>query len=350
MSRVEHYLLQARRGNTERSVASALRHFEIEWRGLLPATPQSIAAYLAHYASTHSISTLRVRLAGLGRWHRDQGFVDPTKSELVRRVLQGIRTEHNTPQKQAKPIEFDLLVQLEHFLRSEIARRVGTDEEVAAQRLRAVRDRSMVLLGFWRGFRADELTRLRFEHVIAEADGALQFFLPTSKSDTRAAGRSFRCPSLPRLCPVSAFTAWRQVSGLENGAVFRRIDRWGHLGDDGLAAKSVIPWLRSLLVRAGVDAPEQYSSHSLRRGFANWARTSGWDLKELMDYVGWKDMHAAMRYLEADAARSDLLFAQSLGTSLEPAGAAAMPQAARPEISSLQRSNVVPLRPRKTSP
>ena len=52
------------------------------------------------------------------------------------------------------------------------------------------------------------------------------------------------------------------------------------------------------LERAGVAA-DQYTSHSLRRGFATWAHRSGWDLKSLMSYVGWKDIKSAMRYVEA---------------------------------------------------
>jgi len=43
MSRVDLYLNAAERANTRRSYASAIRHFEIEWRGLLPATIDSIA-------------------------------------------------------------------------------------------------------------------------------------------------------------------------------------------------------------------------------------------------------------------------------------------------------------------
>ncbi|WP_347900660.1 tyrosine-type recombinase/integrase [Pseudomonas purpurea] len=63
-------------------------------------------------------------------------------------------------------------------------------------------------------------------------------------------------------------------------------------------ANSVIPLLRQALDRAGIPA-EQYTSHSLRRGFATWAHRSGWDLKSLMSYVGWKDVKSAMRYVEA---------------------------------------------------
>src|SRR5690606_5945668 len=44
---------------------------------------------------------------------------------------------------------------------------------------------------------------------------------------------------------------------------------------------------------------DDYSSHSLRRGFATWAAASGWDLKALMHYVGWRDMKSALRYVDA---------------------------------------------------
>lgn len=47
---VERYLEAANRENTQRSYASALRHFEVEWGGHLPATPDSVARYLADHA------------------------------------------------------------------------------------------------------------------------------------------------------------------------------------------------------------------------------------------------------------------------------------------------------------
>ncbi|WP_448647356.1 tyrosine-type recombinase/integrase [Pseudomonas mohnii] len=46
---------------------------------------------------------------------------------------------------------------------------------------------------------------------------------------------------------------------------------------------------------------ERYSDHSLRRGFATWASHNQWSPKALMDYVGWRDVHTALRYVDADA-------------------------------------------------
>ena len=64
-------------------------------------------------------------------------------------------------------------------------------------------------------------------------------------------------------------------------------------------ADSLIPLLRTLLTQAGIASAALYSGHSLRRGFANWATANGWDLKTLMEYVGWKNVHSAMRYVES---------------------------------------------------
>ena len=106
-------------------------------------------------------------------------------------------------------------------------------------------------------------------------------------------------PALAKLCPVSAYQDWQNSAQLTDGPVFRAIDRWGHVGERGMHVDSIGPLLRSILSENGVVSSELYSSHSLRRGFANWAISSGWDIKTLMSYVGWKDVQSAARYVDA---------------------------------------------------
>ncbi|WP_230949048.1 tyrosine-type recombinase/integrase [Burkholderia diffusa] len=71
------------------------------------------------------------------------------------------------------------------------------------------------------------------------------------------------------------------------------------MSGEGLHAGSFVPLLRTLFREAGLPTLNSYSSHSLRRGFATWANSNGWDLKMLMEYVGWKDVRSAMRYIDA---------------------------------------------------
>jgi integrase len=296
MSRLDEYIDAADRENTRKSYVSALRHFEVEWKGLLPATGDSIARYLADHAETLAINTLKNRLAAIARWHAEHGFPDPTRTPIVRQVFKGIRSIHSVPEKRARPLQLDLLQQVNDWIERGIALAQSQGDQIRL--LRLARDRALLLLGFWRGFRADELVHLHIDHIeIIQGEG-LVCYLPRSKVDRQFEGRTFRCPALSRLCPVSAYQSWITLSGLDKGPVFRKIDRWGHVADDGLAPNSLIPLLRGLFRAAGVENPDEFSSHSLRRGFAGWARSSGWDIKELMEYIGWRDIKSAMRYLD----------------------------------------------------
>jgi integrase len=343
VSSVDKYLDLAERPNTQRAYAATVRHFELEWRGLLPATPESIAQYLAHYAGTQAVSTLEARLAGLARWHQDHGFMDPTKATMVRQVLKGIRAAHNAPKKQARPVAFDVLKRVSDWLEYEIERARGSDD-LRPVLLRRTRDQAILRLGFWRGFRSDELCSLSFEHVQVDPGVSIKCFIPRTKSDRAAIGQTFQCPALSRLCPVEAFTTWQAVSGLGTGPVFRRVDRWGHLGSDAMARGSVVPWLRTLLADAGIEDSALYTSHSLRRGFANWARDSGWDLKALMDYVGWRDPDSALRYLDNDQASVAKRFQDGLARSRTDES----DEPEQPAVPVHPRSNVLHL-PRRRS-
>jgi integrase len=357
MSTVDLYLRAATRDNTERSYQAAVRHFEVDWGGLLPASSDTIALYLADNAEALSINTLQQRLAALANWHRAHGFLDPTKAQVVRKVLKGIRTLHSTQEKQARPLQLEQIGQLVHWLDGAIAAAQLAQRQ--AEVLRYTRDRALLLLGFWRGFRGDELARLQVQYVDAvackgmscflpqskgdrEARGrtfkapALQefcpvkaylafwrgfrgdelarlqvqyvdavackgmsCFLPQSKGDREARGRTFKAPALQEFCPVKAYLAWITLAGLTEGPVFRAVDRWGNVSDNGLHINSLVPLLRSLFNAAAIPFVEQYSGHSLRRGFTTWATSNGWDVKTLMEYVGWRDVQSAMRYVES---------------------------------------------------
>lgn len=290
----DRYLRAARRSSTERRYAQAIEHFEAEWGGLLPASSESVVRYLTHYGGQLTSSTLRVHLAALARWHQQLGFADPTKSPRVRDTLRGIQALHPQPVKQAEALA---LKELEVCI-AQLAKDLA--ESAPAVKLRAARDQALILLGFWRAFRSDELSRLRIEHIRLRKAQGLELFLPSSKTDRSNCGRLVKVPALKRLCPVAAYEVWLEVSGLSEGALFRSIDRWGHLGEHALNANSLSRLMRQAFLRSGVDS-KGYSTHSLRRGFATWASENQWSSKALMDYVGWRDVKTALCYVETDA-------------------------------------------------
>ena len=296
MNTIDNYIHAATRDNTRQSYQSAIRHFEIEWGGFLPATADSVAKYLVDYAELLSINTLKQRLAALAQWHIEQGFPDPTKTPIVRKVIKGIQTLHPAQEKRAKPFQIEQLKQVILWLEQGIASsRLNGN---IADELRHTRDKSLLLLGFWRGFRGDELTRLSIEHVEVVPNEGMVCYFPQTKGDRQLKGSSFKAPMLSQLCPVAAYIGWVELAQLSSGSVFRSVSKSGKLGNNGLHPDSLIPLLRTLFTNAGIASPMQYSGHSLRRGFASWAASNGWDLKMLMEYVGWKNVHSAMRYIE----------------------------------------------------
>lgn len=202
MTTLDRYLEAAIRANTQRSYASAVRHFEIEWGGHLPATADSVARYLAEYAGQLANNTLRQRLAALAQWHTEQGFVDPTKAPVVRKVLKGIQTLHPSVEKQAEPLQLTRLAQVDDWLGTAIA--TARERGDCADALRHRRDRALILLGFWRGFRGDELIRVQVEHLRLVPGEGMTCFLSRSKSDRQAMGNTYKVPALSRLCPVTA--------------------------------------------------------------------------------------------------------------------------------------------------
>lgn len=307
MNEVERYLQAGTRENTRRSYKAAIEHFEVSWGGFLPATSDSVARYLAEHAGTLALNTLKLRLAALSQWHVSQGFPDPTKAPVVRQVLKGIRSLHPAREKQAAPLQLQQLQRVADELEAQANDALQQGDR--GRLLRTRRDRALLLLGFWRGFRSDELCRLQIEHIEAVAGSGMTVYLPRSKGDRDNLGITHRAPALRRLCPVQAYLDWIGTAGLAEGPVFRRIDRWGHLADDELNPNSLIALLRRILEQAGIPA-EAYSSHSLRRGFATWAAGSGWDMKALMQYVGWKDMKSALRYMDVTASFGTLAIEQ----------------------------------------
>lgn len=233
-----------------------------------------------------------MRDGALAQWHQQRGFADPTKAAQVRDTLRGIRALHPQPVKQAPALQLQVLEASIEGLK------VDLHSGQPAQRLGAARDQALILLGFWRAFRDDELCRLQAEHVRIKAGEGMQVFLPSSKGGRDNRGRNLTMPALQRLCPVEATEQWLTLSGIKRGPLFRGFDLWGHLNAQPLNPNMVSRLLCQGLSRSGIEA-EGYSAHSLRRGFATWAGRNQWSSEDLMAYVGRRDVQSAARYSEA---------------------------------------------------
>ena len=99
--------------------------------------------------------------------------------------------------------------------------------------------------------------------------------LRRSKTDQDGEGRKIGIPfGRGRWCPVAALDAWLAASGITEGAIFRPVDRHGHVQPARLSGEAVSLVVRERVAAAGLD-PARYSGHSLRAGLATSAAQAG---------------------------------------------------------------------------
>src|SRR5262249_14941813 len=144
--------------------------------------------------------------------HRTRGTPNPTRSELVRTTLRGIKRARRCAQRQAKPLlREDLFLVL----------------DAMGDGPKDIRDRALLLIGFAGALRRSELVSLDVADI-AHVRRGITLHLRHSKTDQDGRGDKIAIPySHSRSCPVDGLAAWLQVSGVSDGAIFRPIDRHG---------------------------------------------------------------------------------------------------------------------------
>jgi site-specific recombinase XerD len=140
----------------------------------LPASPESVAGFLAHEADAGlSASTISRRCAAIRYAHKLAGHEPPTNNEGVKATLRGIRrTIGAAPKRKAPAI-------------AEIARDMV--KAAPAGKLKGLRDRALLSLGFGGAFRRSELVALNVDDIEFTDDG-LRITIRRSKTDQEGLG------------------------------------------------------------------------------------------------------------------------------------------------------------------
>jgi site-specific recombinase XerD len=280
------YIAASRAENTDRSYRTGWAQFE-RWcdaRGLdtLAASPETVALYVADLARTAKPSTIDARLAAISAAHRAAGHETPTKAEAVRLVRRGVRRTVGVAQRQVRPVTVAALRKMVEGLKDDPA---------------GCRDRALLLIGFAGALRRSELVGLDVSDVAEGSDG-LTVTVGRSKTDQEGAGRTVGVPfgSNPATCPVHAWRAWLEASGIAEGPGFRRVDRHGNIGTSRLTPQSVAHIVKRHASIAGLE-PEQVAGHSLRAGLATAAAAAGVPERVIANTTGHKGTAMLRRYI-----------------------------------------------------
>lgn len=266
--------------STRRAYRDDVAHFTA-WGGTIPATPETLAQYLAEHACTLSVATLARRLVSIGKAHTMQGLPNPAASDVVKLTMRGIRRTHGKPQCQAAPaIKEDVLAMV-----------VGLSVS-----MKDMRDRALILVGFAGAFRRSELVGLDVADIEPVSQGMI-VTLRRSKTDQDGRGRKIGIPfARGSACPVLALKAWLEAAGITEGPVFRPVDRHGHILNIRLSGEAVGVVVKERACAAGFD-PNRYSGHSLRAGLATSAAAVGVSAWKIRQQTGHASDAMLARYI-----------------------------------------------------
>jgi site-specific recombinase XerD len=286
LERAREFARQSKAENTLRGYRGDWKDF-CGWCGQrelcpLPATPETVAGYIADCAGHLKVGSIQRRLNAIAEAHKAVGIESPTSAGMVRNTIKGIRRTMGTA-----------VVQKAAALTDDIRSMVSMTDAG----LIGVRDRAMILLGFAGAFRRSELVGLNVDDCEFGKDG-LTITLRRSKTDQDGMGRKVGIPygSNPDTCPVRTVQAWMEESGIAVGPLFRSITRHGKLRPGRLAGIDVARVVKKLAVRAGLDAAK-YAGHSLRAGHATTAAIAGASERSIMNQTGHRSVQMVRRYI-----------------------------------------------------
>jgi site-specific recombinase XerD len=279
------YIRGSKAANTRKAYRSDWRDFE-GWCAAhnlisLPATPETVAMYISDLAATRKPSTIGRRISSISQAHKLAGHQSPTRSPVVRMALQGIRREKGTAPSVKSPLTVP-----------DLRRMIDATPDT----LKGKRDRALLLIGFTGAFRRSELVALNVDDIEHVEEGIV-VTLRRSKTDQEGQGRRVAVPHGRHAdtCPTLALQQWLEVAGIEEGPLFRSINRHGHV-DGRLSDRGVALVVKHYAAAIGRDA-DDFSGHSLRAGFATEAARSGASELSIMRQTGHRSLPMVRRYI-----------------------------------------------------
>jgi len=279
MDAARRYAHHSRSASTWRTYESAWRIFS-QWcaslaLSSLPAEPDTVAMFIGAQADSGlAESTLAHRLAAIRLMHLGQGLPSPHNTLAVVEVMRGLRRQRARAGRQ--PVKKVPLV-------DELVKRLVDGLNLAT--LQGKRDRALLLYGFAGALRRSELVAINLSHIEAHEKGHL-LTIPFSKGDQDGRGQTI--PILAQAdspyCPVAALQAWVAAAKINEGAVFVRLYRSDRLSNKRLGDRAVAELIKERIYQLKDPSlsEQQFSGHSLRRGFLTSAGKQQADLLKLI--------------------------------------------------------------------
>ena len=263
----------------------------------MPTEPKVVSLYLTHLSINSKMSTLKRRLVSIGVVHKLKGHYLDTKHPVIIENLMGIKRKKGTMQTGKKPLLINHLKKI-----------IDIIDDQRIPKIKKLRDRTLILVGFGGGFRRTELISINHEDLDFVDEG-VKIILVRSKTDQFGEGLIKGLPYFAneKYCPVTSLKNWVYLSNIRTGPIFRRFAKGSILTSHRLTDQSVVLIIKNYLNLAGIEN-QNFSGHSLRSGFATVAAESGADERSIMAMTGHKSTQMVRRYIrEANLFKNNAL-------------------------------------------
>lgn len=256
--------------------------------------PEALSGYITELAGAGAkVGTISRRLSSIRFVHVMRDLPDPTDARRVTAVWEGIRRTHGAPPVRARalmPPDLDDVV---------AACGSGTD-------LAGLRDRALLLVGFFSALRRSELAGLTVAEVAEHPRGRV---LSIPRSKTNPYGTEPELVVLPHAhraarCPVTALRTWLEAAGITEGPVLRKVTRGNRVTDRPLHPESVNEIVQRAVARAGIG-PGPWSAHSLRAGHVTYAHQRGASDRAIAHQTRHRSLATVGTYIRVDNAWED---------------------------------------------
>jgi len=254
----------------------------------IPTEPKIVSLYLTHLSTKDAkMSTLKRRLVSIGVIHKLKGYYLDTKHPAIIENIMGIKRRKGSIQKGKKPILISALKVI-----------IDVIDQQKKEKIKKLRDRTIILIGFSGGFRRNEIVSLDYDDLDFVPEG-LKISVKRSKTDQFGEGTIKALPYFDnaQYCPVISLKNWIDISKINSGSLFRRFAKGSKLTDNRLTDQTVALLIKEYLTLAGIDS-KNYSGHSLRSGFATSAAEFGAEERSIMAMTGHKSTEMVRRYIK----------------------------------------------------
>ncbi|SEF15447.1 Site-specific recombinase XerD [Rhizobiales bacterium GAS191] len=302
--RARDYARRATSANTQRAYAADWRQFTAWCRRQdlppLPPDPKLIGLYITACASgaarsdrkQNSVGTIERLLSALAWNFAQRGAPLDRANPHIATVLAGIRNTHGRPP-----------LQKEAVLPEDLLAMLGT---LGFGKLRGLRDRAILLVGFAGGLRRSEIVGLDCAADETEDGTGWVEILDKGMLVTLRGKSGWREVEIGRgssdaTCPIVALQTWQKLARIGHGPLFRRVTGHGkEVGSERLNDKHVARLVKGAALAAGVrgdlsegERREKFAGHSLRAGLASSAEV---DERYVQKQLGHASAEMTRRY------------------------------------------------------